>query len=116
MGRLGTELGYEPTVCASDQHQRDAEQRVARCDRRERKAEAEQRRTDEQHVPSRRAERSAPATEPTAIIDVKKPNLPAPAWNALTAIVEMKIGKLMPNVPIKKKITSSHEMLSRRNT
>ena len=65
---------------------------------------------------SRRAESSAPATDPIAIIDVSNPNSLAPAWNTPTAMVEMKIGKLMPNVPIKNSITRIALMSGRRQT
>jgi len=36
----------------------------------------------------------APTTEPIAMIDESSPNSPAPLWNTLTDIVEMKIGKV----------------------
>ena len=50
---------------------------------------------------ARLAARRAPATEPIAIVDERSPYLPAPSWKTLTVIVEMKIGKFRPNVPIK---------------
>src|SRR5215470_6348141 len=50
---------------------------------------------------SRPAASSAPVTVPTAIIDDSIPYLSAPRWKTLTAMVEMKIEKFMPNVPIR---------------
>ena len=35
------------------------------------------------------------------MIDVSSPYWPAPAWKTLTDMVEMKIGKLSPKVPIR---------------
>jgi hypothetical protein len=39
---------------------------------------------------------------PIAMIDDSKPNPRASAWKTFTAMVEMKIGKLKPNVPIRR--------------
>jgi len=50
---------------------------------------------------SRPAASSAPVMVPIAIIDDRSPYCPAPAWNSVTAMVEMKIGKFMPNVLIR---------------
>ena len=41
---------------------------------------------------SRRAESSAPTTDPTAMIEVSNPYWLAPAWKTVTDMVEMKIG------------------------
>ena len=41
------------------------------------------------------------------MIDVSRPNSLAPAWKTLTAMVEMKIGKLRPNVPIRNSMNST---------
>ena len=54
---------------------------------------------------SRPAASSAPVTVPTAIIEASNPYPPASAWKTVTAMVEMKIGKLSPNVPIRKSIS-----------
>jgi len=54
---------------------------------------------------SRPAARSAPLIVPIAMIDDSKPNPRASVWKTLTAMVEMKIGKFRPNVPIRKSIT-----------
>src|SRR5690606_12647189 len=50
---------------------------------------------------SLRADRRAPVTDPIAITEVSSPNSPAPLWNSTVAMVEMKIEKLKPNVPIR---------------
>jgi hypothetical protein len=55
---------------------------------------------------SPRAARSAPLIVPIAMIDDSKPNPRASAWKTFTAMVEMKIGKLKPNVPIRKSMTT----------
>ena len=47
---------------------------------------------------------SAPATDPTAMTEVRNPYWLAPPWKTETDIVEMKIGKLSPNVPTRKSI------------
>ena len=46
---------------------------------------------------SRLAAMSAPPIVPTAIIDDSKPNPRASEWKTVTAIVEVKMGKFMPN-------------------
>ena len=66
---------------------------------------------------SRRAASSAPATEPIAMTEESRPNSPAPCWNWMRAIVEMKIGKFKPIVPIRKIITKhQHEIGPRART
>ena len=65
---------------------------------------------------SRRAASSAPVTEPIAMIDVRSPYWPAPAWKTLTDIVEMKIGKLSPNVPIRKNMSRTAPRSGRLQT
>ena len=41
---------------------------------------------------------------PIAMIDIRNPYWLAPAWKTVTDMVEMKIWKLSPKVPIKKSI------------
>ena len=73
----------------------------------------EDRRADDERAkrgPARRREQ-APATVPTAMTDVKHPVPAASAWNTPTAMVEMKIGKFMPNVPIRNSMSEDrHEV------
>jgi hypothetical protein len=54
---------------------------------------------------SRRAESSAPVTDPIASTDESRPNSPAPWSNSTRAIVAVKIAKLRPNVPTMKTAT-----------
>ncbi len=54
---------------------------------------------------ARRAERSAPVTDPIAMIDDERPYWPAPLWKTVTDMVEMKIGKLSPKVPNRKSMS-----------
>ena len=62
---------------------------------------------------SRWAESSAPITEPTAMTEESTPNSAAPWWKTTVDIVEMKIGKLRPKVPIRKTITRMTMMSGR---
>ena len=41
------------------------------------------------------------------MVEVSKPYWLAPTWNTLTDIVEMKIGKFRPKVPIRNSISST---------
>jgi hypothetical protein len=54
---------------------------------------------------SRPAARSAALIVPIAMIDDSKPNPRASVWKTFTPMVEMKTGKLKPNVPIRKSMT-----------
>lgn len=53
---------------------------------------------------ARPAASSAPEIVPTAIVEDKRPKPRASVWKTLTAMVEMKIGKFNPNVPIRNSI------------
>ena len=64
---------------------------------------------------SRRAARRAPVSEPIAMIELSTPYSPAPRPNS-TAIVEEKIGKFMPNAPMRKTITNTITRSGRRAT
>ena len=55
---------------------------------------------------SRRAASSAPVSEPIARIDESRPYSPAPRPNS-TAIVDEKIGKFMPNAPMRNTMTNT---------
>ncbi len=50
---------------------------------------------------SRPAATKAPAMVPIAMMDDNRPKPLAPAWNTSTAMVEMKIWKFRPKVPIR---------------
>ena len=65
---------------------------------------------------ARRAASRAPITDPTAMIEVNRPYWPEPPWNAVTDMVEMKIAKLSPNVPIRNSMNSTALRSGRRHT
>ena len=56
----------------------------------------------------RRADSSAPATEPTAIRVLSSPYVPAPSWKTLSVKAVSQIGKLKPKVPMKPTSTMGH--------
>ena len=47
-----------------------------------------------------RAEMSAPVTEPIAMTELSRPNSPAPRWKVIVVMVEVKIAKFIPKVPM----------------
>ena len=88
----------------ADEHERDPEDPDVRAAGRaaQRRAEAgAAMRSVRSRGRSRRAESSAPVSEPIARTDDSRPNSPAPSSNSTRAIVERKIEKLNPSVPIR---------------
>ena len=65
---------------------------------------------------SRLAASSDPTIAPTAMIDESTPNSVAPRPNSTVDIVEMKMGKLKPNVPTRNTMTSTTRMSLRPKT
>ena len=53
----------------------------------------------------RPAANNAPESEPTAMMEESRPKARASQWKTFTAIVEMKIGKFSPKVPIRNNMT-----------
>ena len=65
---------------------------------------------------ARRAASSAPITVPIAMIDISRPYWLASPWNTLTDMVEMKMAKLKPKVPMRNSITRIAFRSGRRQT
>jgi hypothetical protein len=64
----------------------------------------------------RLAESSAPATLPTAMMELSRPNSLAPMPNSTVAMVEVKMAKLKPNVPTRNTVISTATMSGRFQT